>query len=221
MVGRLLHPLRGRDANLFTKASPFQAHRSPTIPVYSPDYSQGPSSNGAISTAPTAMDARHPQVGGNGFPSLAWTLPAEMQGKVDSWVVVVEDPDAPLPSPVVHGIYYGLAAAKTTLDRRDLDLLGGGPQDAKNNIDKDVGLYYGRNLYKTVWVEPKPIMGHGPHRYFFQVVGVKDVRWDEEGSGVKRKAGGSLTKEELIKLIQGKVVGWGLWMGVSERRWEW
>ena len=60
-------------------------------------------------------------------------------------------------------------------------------------------------------------MGHGPHRYFFQVVGVRGVQWEEEGG--KREAG-ALRRDELVEIIQGKVVGWGVWIGVFERRWE-
>lgn len=117
-AGRLLYRLRARDVKLFMNTPPIQAHPSPTIPVYSPDYGQTPSSasTSTSATAPTPMHVQHTQVGDNLFPSLTWSVPEAMNDKVDSWVVVVEDPDAPLPTPVVHGLYYGLPAAKTTLD---------------------------------------------------------------------------------------------------------
>lgn len=94
--------------------------------------------------------------------------------------------------------------SKTTLDGRDMDLVGQRPPTG------EPAFRHGRNRPKTVWAGPKPIRGHGLHRYFFQVVGVRDVQW---GNGATEAE--PLTKEELVKLVQGKVVGW---VGTFERR---
>jgi hypothetical protein len=204
IAGRLLYSVRGHDAKLFTKTGAFAAHPRPTIPMSSPDYGQAPAL-----LASAALRAEHSHDGGNGFPALAWTVPDELQREVDSWLVVVEDPDAPLPTPVVHGIYYGLGALKTTLDQRDLERLG------QLDPNAAAGFRYGRNRPKTVWAGPRPVLGHGPHRYFFQLVAVRGVDWD--GEGVKAEAG-AMTREKLVAIIQGKVLGWGAWIGTFERR---
>lgn len=56
-------------------------------------------------------------------------------------------------------------------------------------------------------------MGHGPHRYFYQLVALKEAV-DVE------KLGGKVTKDGLGAAIVGKVAGWGQWIGVYERKWE-
>ena len=50
---------------------------------------------------------------------------------------------------------------------------------------------------------PKPLMGHGPHRYFDQLVALKEP----VNAG---KLGGKVTKDGLGADIVGKVVGWGV-----------
>ena len=60
---------------------------------------------------------------------------------------------------------------------------------------------------------PRPVFGHGPHRYFFQVIGLGQ---EVDQSSLTE----AVTREELGREIQGKVVGWGTWIGVYERKWE-
>jgi phosphatidylethanolamine-binding protein (PEBP) family uncharacterized protein len=69
----------------------------------------------------------------------------------------------------------------------------------------------GRNRRGTVFAGPRPVLGHGLHRYMFDVVGLR-----EPLVGL----GDGATKEEVGKAVEGKVVGWGRWMGTFERRWE-
>lgn len=206
-IGHLIYNLRGRDAKLFTKAPTFAAPFDPTVTVYSPDYGQTPVT-ATTSTPPTPMRPQHTQVGENHFPSLAWTVPRELNEQVESWMVIVEDPDAPLPSPIVHGLYYGFAASKTSITNADIEAVGS-PHEA----GKKAEFCYSRNRHRTVWAGPRPIRGHGSHRYFFQVVGVRGVDFGENRFG---EAGG-LTKEVLAEKVRGKVVAWGLWIGTFER----
>ncbi|MCJ1252056.1 hypothetical protein MMC30_009294 [Trapelia coarctata] len=90
------------------------------------------------------MRDEHTQIGSNLFPALTWMVPEELKNQVDSSVVVVEDPDAPLPSPVVHGLYYGLSAEKMGLDNTEMGLVGG-TQEARQRA----GFQYGQNRYRT------------------------------------------------------------------------
>lgn len=199
-IGRLLYSLRGRDAKLFVSAPAIAAISAPRIAVYSPDYGQQTPEN-AESATPQRMRPEHTQIGANRFPSLAWTIPAALQNQVESFMVIVEDPDAPLAQPVVHGIYYGLPQTQTTLNHGDIELL-----EQSRGGSLTGGLRYGRNRPNTVWAGPRPVRGHGVHRYFFEIIGLHGVELD-----------GGLTKDELLEKCQGKVVSWGVWIGTFER----
>ena len=73
------------------------------------------------------------------------------------------------------------------------------------------GFRYGKNLRGTVYSGPKPLRGHGEHRYFYFVVALKEGL--DEG-----KMGKVPAKEELVAQCEGKVLGWGEWIGVAERK---
>lgn len=65
-----------------------------------------------------------------------------------------------------------------------------------------------------VWIGPRAPMGHGVHRYFFQLVAL--------GEGLDVKVGDAeegATREEVARACEGKVVGWGVWVGTFESRW--
>lgn len=80
---------RGRDAGLFTTLPPFATHPSPTIAISSPDC--------GADGATLGKEYMH---GGEGrIPELSW----ETVEGVKEWVLVSEDPDAPLPTPICHG----------------------------------------------------------------------------------------------------------------------
>lgn len=80
---------KGRDAKAFTKGPAFASHPEPTIPITSPDCGE----NGAT-LGPEYM------FGGEGrFPELKWD---SVEG-VKQWLLISEDPDAPLPTPICHG----------------------------------------------------------------------------------------------------------------------
>lgn len=55
---------------------------------------------------------------------------------------------------------------------------------------------------------PKPLKGHGEHRYFYFIIALKEVL-DEGRMGKLPKL------EELARECEGKVVGWGQWIGVG------
>lgn len=115
----------------------------------------------------------------------------------------MEDPDAPLPSPIVHGIYYGISGESKEFGGEGVVPSGG--------LKAGKGFKVGRNRKGTVYIGPRPVLGHGVHRYMFDVVGLR-----EELVGLNECP----TKEELVKAVEGKVVGWGRWMGTFERKWE-
>jgi Raf kinase inhibitor-like YbhB/YbcL family protein len=104
-----------------------------------------------------AIPVRHAGVGlgDNLSPPLEWC-------GVPAWtaelVLVVQNPDAPLPRPLVHLIARGIPGFCSGIAEGHLSL------NATQNIT------FGRGSFGRVgYSGPRPIPGHGPHRYVFQV----------------------------------------------------
>lgn len=128
----------------------------------------------AISSPAFAAGARLPQrftADGEGVsPPLTWSnLPDE----TESLALIVEDPDAPTPQPMVHAIVV------------DIDpTLGGLPEgairpDGKGGSDKNVGKNSGLS---EGWLPPDPPTGHGPHDYVFQLLALGAGRGSDDKS---------------------------------------
>ena len=140
-------------------------------------------------------------MGENLFPHLKWeTVDAEpyrVKEPIAEYLVVVEDPDAPLPMPVVHGIYYGIPQTKTSLTAEDFEQSPDGCRLLRG------GFKFGQNRMKNIWGGPKPVLGHGQHRYMFQVVGLRSALGENTLS--ERP-----TRTDIERAIQNKVVAWGV-----------
>ena len=107
--------------------------------------------------------------------------------------------------PITHGSYYAIPPSKTQLTPGDFAAVSGSQNDLHG------GFKYGLNRRKMVWSGPKPVLGHGQHRYMFQVVGLNP--------GLEREALSRIpTRVELEKAVEERVVGWGLWVGTFERK---
>jgi hypothetical protein len=84
---------KGRDAKSFYTRPALASFTEQTIAVTSPDC--GPSGS------KFTIDYTHD--GDGKFPALQWSAPPEVVTAVKEWLLVSEDPDAPLPTPIVHG----------------------------------------------------------------------------------------------------------------------
>lgn len=84
---------KGRDEKSFYRGPAFAELPEPTIAITSPDCG---ASGATLAVAYTADGAKL-------FPTLEWTAPPEIAGAVREWLLVPEDPDAPLKKPVPHG----------------------------------------------------------------------------------------------------------------------
>jgi Raf kinase inhibitor-like YbhB/YbcL family protein len=102
------------------------------------------------------LQRRHTADGEGISPALTWSgVPAQ----ATTLVLIVEDPDAPTPSPFVHAIAVDISA--------DVDSLAEGALSAKGS---SADFKAGRNSYlQANWLPPDPPPGHGPHRYVFQL----------------------------------------------------
>lgn len=150
-IGRLLRPIRGHDADLIYR-DPRLALPAGSMRLTSPAFGEG-------TEIPRVYAGRG--VGGNLSPPLAWSgVPAEAV----ELVLVVQDPDAPLPQPVTHLVAAGIAV--------DSEGIGEGllRPEAGSQIDFLPGSF-GRIGYEG----PRPVRGHGPHRYVFQLFALARV----------------------------------------------
>ncbi|KAL1980075.1 hypothetical protein VTN96DRAFT_4664 [Rasamsonia emersonii] len=196
----LLSHRKGHDAGLFHKSRAFaNVPKEPTIPLECPDI--GPTG----STIPPGYSF----FGKGMFPTLKW--PSLTTTEIKEYLLVVEDPDAPLSEPSLHGLYYGIPATRTSVTNDDFEKQQ--QEEGEEGYTLKGGFKYGQNRRGTVYIPPRGLLGHGPHRYFFQLVALR------EPIDVS-KLSSPATKEEIVEQIDGKVVGWGLWMGIWERKKE-
>jgi hypothetical protein len=86
---------KGRDDKSFYSFPAFNDHKEQTIEITSPDCGSSPA---ALSVEYT-IDGP----GGAKIPSLEWKAPAGIADAVKEWLLVSEDPDVPLPTPITHG----------------------------------------------------------------------------------------------------------------------
>ncbi|KAF9875528.1 hypothetical protein CkaCkLH20_06909 [Colletotrichum karsti] len=193
----LLKSSRGHDAKAFCRTPAFAAHKEQTITVTSPDC--GPS--------PAALAPAYISEGGGRIPALSWTAQPDIESKVREWLIVSEDPDAPLPTPICHGVYGGIAPDRRGVSAEDFEI-----EDEARSLLKG-GFHWGKGRREGVYVAPRPLMNHGPHRYFFEVVALSE-QLD------KKLLESRATREQVAEAINGKVLGWGMWTGSAERKWS-
>ncbi|PSJ41619.1 YbhB/YbcL family Raf kinase inhibitor-like protein [Allosphingosinicella deserti] len=132
-------------------------------------------------------------------PPLIWSALPE---GTRSLALIVEDPDAPSPQPLVHAIVWNIPPSDARLAegaiRADGRGLAGG---------RDVG----RNSYLLEgWLPPDPPTGHGEHAYAFQLFALGEVAdpGDTPGRGA------------LVRAMAGNVLAAGLLTGTYAREAE-
>jgi Raf kinase inhibitor-like YbhB/YbcL family protein len=143
-LGRLLRPVRAGDTRLAWSDPRLSAPH--VVSLSSPAFHDG----GMIPKRFAGAG-----VGDNLSPPLAWTgAPA---GAAEL-VLIVQDPDVPLPRPVAHLVAYGI------------DPGAGAAPEGAFGVDSTWPLKFGRGaLGRIGWEGPRPVTGHGPHRYVFQM----------------------------------------------------
>ncbi|WP_313538851.1 YbhB/YbcL family Raf kinase inhibitor-like protein [Sphingomonas sp.] len=128
-------------------------------------------------------------------PPLFWT---GVPDGTECLALIVEDPDAPAPQPLVHAVVWGLPVEG---DLKEGAIRADGAGDADG---KDVG----RNSYLGEgWLPPDPPTGHGPHNYAFQLFAL--------GGGCE--IGENPGRSALVRAMAGHVLAAGLLTGVYSR----
>lgn len=194
-LGRLLYRRRAYDAQCLFNTKAFREHAKPSIPISSPD----------CGASGAKLSREYSKLGSGRIPTLTWPPPAP---DVEEYLLLTEDPDAPLGHPNVHGIYCFIPPTTFSLYPSDLELL---KEENGQQIIKS-GWRVGKNRRNVVYIPPRPPLGHGPHRYYFELVALSEKLDPEKISKVP-------TKEEVVKAIDGKIVGWGLWEATYENEW--
>lgn len=142
------------------------------------------------------LDPVHAQSGDETSPPLSWSAPAG----VVSYVLVVEDPDAPRDLPAVHWLLWNIPGSLHELPAG----VQAGPHPAGLG-----GAVQGRNARgEHRWLGMAPPPGHGPHRYWFQLFGL-DRRLELDPS---------TPLQELVNVLKGATVAKGQLVGKFETR---
>lgn len=201
LLGWLMRNNRGHDAGLTTH-SPTIASAPKRIALSSPDV-------GAAGSLMSPAYASRLIGGDERMPSLTWTVDDADAARIKEYVLVCEDPDAPVPEPIVHGIYAGIDGARTGVVPADFEVED---EDARRLKG---GFSYGRSRTGAVYIFPRPIMQHGEHRYIWSILGLdRKVDWEE----VRRRAGeAGIGRSEVLETVEGKIVAWGEWYATYGR----
>jgi len=139
------------------------------------------------------IPARHAYDQENVSPELLW---ADVPPTTKSLALIVDDPDAPKGT-WVHWVLYGISPDLTGL-----------PEELAKSPELFDGAKQGINDYKEFgYGGPCPPPGK-PHRYFFKLYAL-DTK-------LSLKPG--LSKDELLKAMEGHVVGEGELMGTYQRQ---
>lgn len=131
----------------------------------------------------------------------AGVSPPLLWGKVPDGALrlalIVEDPDAPTPSPLVHAVVWGLDPESGGL--AEGAIIADGDGDALGDV--------GRNSFREGWLPPDPPTGHGVHSYAFQLFALGGA--DDPGPTPGRSA--------LVDAMRGNVLAAGLLTGTYSR----
>jgi Raf kinase inhibitor-like YbhB/YbcL family protein len=129
-------------------------------------------------------------------PPLVWgEVPADTQ----SLALLVEDPDAPAPHPLVHALVWNLPAQERALAEDAIRPDGVGAADGR-----DVGL---NSFMADGWLPPDPPNGHGEHDYVFQLFALDIATVIDPNPG----------RAALVEAMQGHVLAAGMLVGTYSR----
>jgi Raf kinase inhibitor-like YbhB/YbcL family protein len=141
------------------------------------------------------IPARYTADGEKLSPPLAWEgAPTDAA----ALVLIIEDPDAPAPSPLVHTLAWALPPERSALAAGALRSPGSGGEPVSLGRNSFLGAEY---------LPPDPPPGHGPHRYVFQLYALDQT---PELHGTPRR-------EQVVKAMTGHVLAKGVLIGTYER----
>lgn len=182
-LGHALRRMRAGYGKVASEAETF-ARIPDTIALESPAFEDGGS-----------IPERYTADGEKISPPLSWRgAPPETEGLV----LIVEDPDAPSPEPVVHLIAWDLPPELAELPEGEL----------KSPRHEGLDEMLGRNaLQQSAWLPPDPPKGHGPHLFVFQIFAL-----DRKLDFVHPPG-----RKTVVEAMRGHVLGKGVLVATYER----
>jgi Raf kinase inhibitor-like YbhB/YbcL family protein len=182
LIGWFLRGVRAGDEHLSVN-HPGLRDLPQTITLRSEWFAHG------ASIPPKAAGRR---VGENISPPLTWEgVPKEARG----YLLVIQDPDAPLPRPFVHLVALGIAPEQRALAQNEL-------------AENGAAAPYGRNTFGGRGYQgPRALPGHGPHRYVFHLMALSQPPQLETGG-----------LGAILKANVSKVVAHGVLVGTFEQK---
>ena len=182
-VGRLLRSIRAGETHL--------ASNHPSVRRATESLKLSSDTFGPTGSMPVRCAGRG--VGDNVSPQLSWDgAPEDTQ----ELVLIIEDPSAPPPRPFVHAVVTGIPASMKSLAE--------GALNATNEAHVTMGL---NSLHQRAYLGPRPVPGHGPHDYVFQLFALRRQLPEANRS----------TKGRVLRIIDGLVVARGRLTGTYER----
>jgi Raf kinase inhibitor-like YbhB/YbcL family protein len=167
--------------------------------IVSRDLDVGPGSL-ELSSPAFANGARLPErftADGEGVsPPLVWRDPPE---GTTSFALIVEDPDAPTPNPLVHAVVWNIPADTRRLAEGAIVRDGDGRADGS-----DVGR---SSFFTEGWLPPDPPTGHGSHDYVFQLFALRTTPALDPNPG----------RDDLVEALRDNVLAAGLSVGTYSR----
>jgi Raf kinase inhibitor-like YbhB/YbcL family protein len=187
LIGRALRGMRAGRSHLAWNAP--EAISPICIELRSPAFAPG---------APIPLRHAGVGVGDNLSPPLTWgTLPLDTA----ELALIIEDPDAPLPRPVIHAVVTGIAPQSGAL-----------PEGALN-VNSSVApsgphFHLGRGSFGRLgYAGPRALPGHGRHTYVFQIFALdRHLELSDHP-----------TRDQLVHALRGAVLGRGRLEGTFER----
>jgi len=139
----------------------------------------------------------HTEDGEDLSPALSWSAPPK---GTKSFVLIVDDPDAPVEEPWVHWVVTGIPATALSLPA--------GFHEESLPDQAPEAIVQGRNTWGTVGYRgPAPPHGHGVHHYHFKLYAVDEALPFSRGVG----------KHELLEMLSGHVLARGELVGTYRR----
>jgi len=182
-LGAMLHNVRAGHARL--AAVDLDLTSDTVIELSSPAFANG-----------ARLPVRFTADGVGVSPPLIW---GEVPAATRQLVLIVEDPDAPAPRPLVHAIVAGVSPEIHQFAEGTIV-----PDGAGDPVSGDVGR---NSFFVQGWLPPDPPSGHGEHDYAFQLFALSEELNLDANPG----------RGALIAAMAGKVIGLGLLIGSYSR----
>ncbi len=147
-----------------------------------------------------AIPLRNSAYGEGLSPEISWT--GAPQG-TQAFVLVLTDPDVPMPNGFVHWVIYNIPGTARGLPASI-------PSDAATVTEPAAiaGATQGlMGMRRSGYFGPRPPAGGGPHHYVFTVYALNSDLELAEG----------LSRDDVVSAIEGHIVGQGQVTGVFER----